>query len=450
MIFKRKIYDSLRKWKKENGASALLIEGARRIGKSTIAEEFARNEYESYILLDFSNTKKEIIDLFDDITDLDLFFAKLQFLTKVTLHKRKSLIIFDEVQFMPKARQAIKHLVADRRYDYLETGSLISIGMNVKGILIPSEEDSIKMYPMDYEEFLWAMGDTATSQLLRSQLRSGKPLGDSLNRNLMRDFRLYLIIGGMPQAIEAYLEHQNFEKVDQVKRRIISLYEKDFMRIDSGGALSAMFDNIPAQLSRNLSRYQPTPVIGKVEADKRQEMIAEMAASMTVNISWHVSDPAPSMAATANRNMYKMFVCDTGLFVTLTFKNREFTENVIYSKLLSDKLSDNLGYVYENVVAQMLTAQGFQLFYTTFDNKEKTNKYEIDFLIARGNKVIPIEVKSSGYLRHASLDAFMVKYSSKIGEAIMVSPKDMKRDGGVRAIPFYMIPFLSELEEAQE
>lgn len=447
MIFKRKIYNKLLQWKKNAGKSAILIEGARRIGKSTIACEFAKNEYDSYIIIDFSNTKQEIKDLFDDLSDLDLFFATLQLYTQTKLHVRNSVIIFDEIQFMPKARQAIKQLVADGRYDYIETGSLISISRNVKDILIPSEEDLISMYPMDYEEFQWAMGDDVTADLLRQALKSRQPLGDALNRKLMRDFRLYMIIGGMPQAVAAYLETKNFHDVDIAKRRIIKLYENDFMKIDETGSISALFDDIPAQLSRNISRYEPYPVIGRTNAEKRQTMIAEMAASMTVNICYHVDDPSPSMAATANRSQYKMYVNDTGLFITLAFKNSESTENVIYSKLLSEKLEANLGYIYENVVAQMLVAEGYHLFYHTFTTTETTSRYEIDFLISDQSKIDPIEVKSSGYLRHASLDAFISKYSHRIGTSYMITPKDMKKDGKIETFPFYMVPFLKELKE---
>ena len=258
-MFKRKIYDKMLEWKRDsNGKTALLIEGARRVGKSTVAEEFARKEYESYILIDFSQASKETRSLFDDISDINYLFLQLQLQYKTDLHERKSVIIFDEVQFCPMARQAIKFLVQDYRYDYIETGSLISIRKNVKDILIPSEERKISMYPMDYEEFLWEVGDNTTFSLLRKCYEAGRGLGEQLNRKQLRQFRLYMLVGGMPQAVSEYVETNNFRKVDEVKRDILSLYEDDFMKIDSTGRLSLLFDSIPAQLNTNASRYQTT------------------------------------------------------------------------------------------------------------------------------------------------------------------------------------------------
>ncbi len=442
-MFKRKIYDKLLEWKNEsNGKSALLIEGARRIGKSTIVEEFAKSEYQSYILIDFSIAPKAIHALFEDISDLDYIFLQLQLQYRVDLYERNSVIIFDEVQLCPLARQAIKSLVKDHRYDYIETGSLISIKKNVKNILIPSEEHRINMYPMDYEEFLWALGDTTTIPILEKFFESEKPLGDQLNRTQLRKFRLYMLVGGMPQAVQEYIETNNFRKVDQVKRDILKLYEDDFKKLDPTGKISLMFDAIPAQLNTNASRYQVSSVLEGERADTMLELIAELKDSKTVLVSYHTNDPNVGMANFMDLRKFKLFLCDTGLFVTLMFKDRDFTENLIYEKLLNDKLSVNLGYLYENVVAQMLTSQGEELFYHTFLNETSHHNYEIDFLLSRKNKICPLEVKSSGYKAHASLDAFSRKFSDRILRRYLIYTKDVRKEEDVLCLPVYMINFL--------
>lgn len=442
-MFKRKIYDKLLEWKSESdGKTALLIEGARRIGKSTVVEEFAKNEYESYILIDFSRASKAVKELFEDISDLDYLFLQLQLQYKVDLHERKSLIIFDEVQQCPLARQAIKALVADHRYDYVETGSLISIRRNVKDILIPSEERKISMYPMDYEEFLWAVGDTTTIPLLKKVFDSGKPIGDQIHRKLMRDFRLYMLVGGMPQAVNEYIETNNFRKVDQIKRDILNLYEDDFKKIDSTGKLSYLFDAIPAQLNKNASRYQVSSVLKGERAESVLELIAELKDSKTVLVSYHANDPNAGMSNNKDLEKFKLFLSDTGLFTTLMFKDRDFTENIIYEKLLNDKLSANLGYLYENVVAQILTANGNELFYHTFMNESTRRNYEVDFILARKNKVCPLEVKSSGYKTHASLDAFSKKFSDRILDKYLVYTKDFAKDEDIFFLPIYLVQFL--------
>lgn len=442
-VFKRKIYDKLVEWKNESrGKTALMIEGARRIGKSTVAEEFAKNEYDSYILIDFSLAPQSVKDLFEDMTDLNYFFLQLQLRFHVDLVQRRSLIIFDEVQFFPKARQAIKHLVADRRYDYLETGSLISIRKNVKDILIPSEEQKISMYPMDYEEFLWAVGDRTTIPLIRQCFESRKPIGEQLNRRLMRDFRLYMLVGGMPQAVNEYIETNNFRKVDLVKRTILSLYEEDFRKFDPSGRASMLFDAIPAQLAKNASRYQPGSVLKNSRSEKLPEIISEMENSKTVLIAYRADDPNVGLSATEDLSAFKMFVCDTGLFVTLMFKDRDFTENVIYEKLLNDKLSANLGYLYENAVAQTLASGGDRLFYYTFFNDSSRHNYEIDFLLSRKTKICPVEVKSSGYKAHVSLDKFFGKYPSRILQKYLVYTKDLATDTDTLCVPVYMTQFI--------
>lgn len=442
-MFRRKIYDKLLEWKTESdGRTALLIEGARRVGKSTVVEEFAKNEYESYILIDFSRASKAVKELFEDISDLDYLFLQLQLQYKVDLHERSSLIIFDEVQQCPLARQAIKALVADHRYDYVETGSSISIKCNVKDILIPSEERKISMYPMDHEEFLWAVGDTTTIPLLKKVFDSGKPVGVQIHRKLMRDFRLYMLVGGMPQAVNEYIETNNFRKVDQIKRDILNLYEDDFKKIDPTGKLSSLFDAIPAQLNINASRYQVSSVLNGERAENILESIAELKDSKTVLVSYHANDPNAGMLNNKDLGKFKLFLSDTGLFTTLMFKDRDFTENIIYEKLLNDKLSANLGYLYENAVAQILTANGDALFYHTFMNESTRRNYEIDFILARKNKVCPIEVKSSGYKTHASLDAFSRKFSDRILDKYLIYTKDFAKDEDIFCLPTYLVQFL--------
>lgn len=443
IVFKRKIYSKMQEWKKDsNGKTALLIEGARRIGKSTVVEEFAKNEYDSYILIDFSRASKETKELFEDVSDLNFLFLQLQLQFKVDLQERESVIIFDEVQLCPAARQAIKALVADRRYDYIETGSLISINKNVKDILIPSEERKISMYPMDYEEFLWAIGDTLTFSLLNKCFDMKQGLGEAINRKQLRQFRLYMLVGGMPQAVSTYIETNNFRKVDEIKRDILNLYESDFAKIDPTGRLAMLFDAIPAQLNKNAARYQTSSVLNGERQDKILELIAELKDSKTVLVAYNTNDPDAGMANTKDLSRFKLFLNDTGLFVTLMFKDKDFTENEIYQKLLNDKLSVNLGYLYENIVAQCLAANGNELFYHTIMNQNSKHNYEIDFILVRKNKIVPIEIKSSGYKTHKSLDVFTEKYSGRILRRYLVYTKDLSKDEDIFCIPVYMVPFL--------
>lgn len=442
-MYKRKIYDKLLRWKNESrGKTALLIEGARRVGKSTVAEEFAKREYKSYIMIDFSTASPSVRELFNDVSDLDYLFLQLQLLYRTDLVERQSLIIFDEVQLCPMARQAIKSLVKDGRYDYIETGSLISIKKNVKDILIPSEEEKVNMYPMDYEEFLWAMGDETTAPLLRAMAARRRAVGEELNRKLMRDFRLYMLVGGMPQAVAEYIESNNFREVDMVKRNILKLYDDDFRKIDPTGRLSMLFSAIPSELNKNSSRYQVSSVLSNKRAEQILELLAELNDSKTVIVAYHTSDPNAGMSASRDLRRFKIYASDTGLFTTLAFKDRDFTENVIYEKLLSDKLAANLGYMYENIVAQALTANGNELFYYSFKEEESGKRYEIDFLIPKKNKICPIEVKSSGYRTHPSLDKFAEKFSSRILEKYLVYTKDLQKDKDVLMLPVYMVPFL--------
>ena len=443
MVFKRKIYSELLKWKQlDEGKTAVLIQGARRIGKSTIVKEFAKNEYESYILVDFAACSTEIRDLFNDISDLNRIFMRLQLEYGVELKERKSVIIFDEVQFAPKARQAIKYLVKDGRYDYIETGSLISIRKNVKDILIPSEEIKLQMNPMDYEEFNCALGDTTTIKLLQECFHNRTSLGDAANRKLMRNFRLYMLIGGMPQAVSSYIETNNLEKVDRVKRSILTLYEDDFNKIDPSGNASKIFRQIPAQLTNNANRYLTWSATNGKRNYELAEIISEIKESMVVNMAYHANDPSVGMSLHKNPERYKMFLSDTGLFVTLAFWDKKFTDNIIYNKLLSDKLSADLGYIYENIIAQMLKAAGHELYYYTFPTDSGKHNYEVDFLINNEDKICPIEVKSSGYKTHASIDAFCRKFSSRIRYKYLVYTKDLHKDKDVLCIPAYMAMFL--------
>lgn len=439
--FKRKIYAKMLEWKSESkGRTALLIEGARRIGKSTIVEEFAIREYETYILIDFNKASEEVKSLFDDLMDLDFIFLRLQAIFHKSLKSRNSVIIFDEVQKCPNARQAIKYLVADGRYDYIETGSLISIKKNTESITIPSEEDRLQMYPMDFEEFRWAMNDEVTIPTLSKFFERKLPLGAAF-RTTMRGLRLYALVGGMPQAVVEYLETNDLRKVDAIKRKIIKLYTEDFLKLDPSGNVSKLFESIPAQLSRGANRYVTSSIIGKVGKAGENSLLQQLEDSKTVNVCYHCDDPNVGMALTQNQERFKLFVCDTGLFVTLAFWDKNFTENVIYERMLSDKLSANLGYVYENLVAQMLTAKGDKLFYHTWAQDEKHN-YEIDFILSRGKKICPIEVKSSGYRTHASLDAFCKKFSERIQDRYLIYTKDLGHNEQVQHIPTCFTMFI--------
>lgn len=442
-VFRRKIYNEILEWKeKRSDKYALLIKGARRVGKSTIAEEFAKKEFKSYILIDFAHTSKEIIELFDDTYNLDFFFLQLQQLTGVRLYEKESVIIFDEVQLLPKARQAIKYLVADGRYKYIETGSLLSIKKNTKDILIPSEEHKISMYPMDFEEFLWAIDDEVTTDTIKMLLENKKSAGNALHRNLMRMFRLYMLVGGMPQAVETYIEHNNLQVVDEIKREIIDLYEEDFTKIDGTGLAGDIYDAIPANLSSNASRYVLSSAREGMRAEQVRELIPDMLSSFTVNIAYHANNPDVGMALEKDIGRYKLFTSDIGLFITLAFKDKKYTENVIYNKLLFDKLETNLGYIYENVVAQMLVAKGDNLFYYTMNSETSNHLHEIDFLISVSDKICPIEVKSGNYRGHKSLDVFCDKFSSRIRDRYVVHTKDYKRENGINYIPVYMVPFI--------
>ncbi len=443
MVFKRKAYDTMLQWKEEQaGRTALLLKGARRVGKTTLVREFASREYRSHILLDFARASREVLRLFEDLSDLDDFFAKLQVLTHTQLHRRQSVIVMDEIQLFPPARQAVKYLVEDGRYDYIETGSLLSIKKNTAGILIPSEETRITLNPLDYEEFSDALGDSGTCPMLREWFQKRKPLGEAVNRKIMRDFRNYMLVGGMPQAVASYVETRNFQKVDQVKRGILELYEDDFRKIDASGDVSRLFRNIPSELGKYASKYQISSVLNGKKWSDAATRIGDLADSQTVNLAYHADDPNVGMGLSRDLRRFKIYLADTGLFTTLVFMDKSFTENVIYQKLLAGRLEANLGFLYKNMIAQMLQAKGETLYYYTFPQESSNHLYEVDFLLSRGNKLCPVEVKSSGYRTHASLDAFARKFTTRIQQKILLYTKDLAKDHDILMLPVFMAMFL--------
>ncbi|MBO4327489.1 MAG: ATP-binding protein [Clostridia bacterium] len=442
-MFKRKVYSALTEWKdKYSKKYAAMLEGARRVGKSTIAEEFAKNNYKSYIKVDFANISKDVLEVFDDIASLDLFFLRLQTVAGITLYPGESIIIFDEIQRAPHVRQAIKYLVADGRYSYIETGSLISIKKNVKDIVIPSEEYFIQVYPMDYEEFLWAAGNNSYD-ILKQLYKTDRPVGNELNRKLMRDFRIYMAVGGMPQAVEAYVNGQNFEEIDKVKRAILKLYDEDFYKIDDSGRLSKMYNSIPGQLSTK-KRFIISNATGKRTTSRDEEIFSELLDSKTVLISNNVTDPDVSLSSTADNETYKLYLSDIGLFTTMLFNSADKAHTKIYSKLLSDKLDANLGYMYENVAAQMIAASGSKLFYHIWKKEDDVHYYEVDFLMASNAKIVPIEIKSSNVNTHKSISEFCTKYSKRVYKQYLFSQKDVGHKEQLIFKPIYMLPFVLE------
>ena len=443
-VFRRKVTGQLMIWKEKYVHSyAAMLEGARRVGKSTIAENFAKRHFRSYIKVDFANVSGEILEIFQDIANLDLFFLRLQAATHVTLYRNESVIIFDEIQRAPLVRQAIKYLVADGRYAYIETGSLLSIKKNVRNIVIPSEEYKIPVYPMDYEEFLWASQSEQYS-LLRALYQTGEAVGNQFNDQLMRDLRIYMAVGGMPQAVEAYVSGRNFEEIDFVKRQILNLYHDDFYKIDSSGRISMIYDAIPSQLALNRKRFILSSALNKRTTSKDFELFSDLLSSRTVLPCFHVSQPTISLSQTKELDTYKMYLADTGLFVTMLFGNESGIHREIYSKLLSNKIDANLGYLYENLCAQMIRAGGYDLYYHTWQKENSTHCYEVDFLLPSKLKLVPLEVKSSSIKPHPSISTFMEKYSSLTGTAYLLSQKDVSHEGMLKMRPFYMLPFILE------
>ena len=446
-MLKRKIYDELIAWKRSsNGATAMMIDGARRVGKSFIAEKFAKTEYKSYILIDFGKAPKDILDLFiNDSSDLDLFFAKLAAFYSTTLYKRESLIVFDEVQQYPRARQLIKYLVADGRFDYLETGSLIRLKKNVQDIIIPSEEDHIEMFPLDFEEFLWAMGDEATYPLIKRCFETKTPLGAALHRKIMNDFRQYILVGGMPQSVLAYRNGKDFEASEVAKRRILKLYRDDVAKFAEGyeDKVYAVFDGIPGQLSKKEKKYKLSALGKQARFRTYESSFIWLNEAMVVNTCFNATDPHVGLALSADNATQKCYMADTGLLVTHTFKDTKFTDNELYRAILYDRLNINEGMIMENIVAQMLRKHRERLyFYSRSDSQKRENHMEIDFLITEGKKIAPIEVKSGNYRSHSSIDKFRKHFSSVIGNSYILYTKDVMIKDGIIHLPIYMAELL--------
>lgn len=444
---KRKIYQKLLDWKNlDQGTSALLIDGARRVGKSYIAEEFAKNEYKSYLVIDFAHLPQIVEDIFkNDFTDLDLFFNKLAAYYRVQLFQRGSLIIFDEVQRFPKARELIKYLVADGRYDFLETGSLMSLKVNVEGIVIPSEEEHIEMYPMDFEEFLWANGDEVTIPILKKSFEKLVPVGDALHRRVMNDYRQYLLVGGMPQAVEEYVKSKDFEKVDRIKKRILNLYRSDITKYAKGyeTKVLSIFDELPSQLSKKEKKYTLASINENARNREYQDAFLWLSEAMISNNCFNATDPSFGLKISRDNNTRKCYMADTGLLVTLTFMNESYIDNELYRAILLDKLHINEGMLMENIVAQELRARGRSLFfYSRSDTTHRENNMEIDFLIKQGKKICPLEVKSGKNLKHVSLDKFSRRFKKSLGQSYIIYTKDIKKMDDIIYLPVYMTMFL--------
>lgn len=421
-----------------------MIEGARRVGKSYIVEEFAKNEYESYIIVNFSKVGNDVKALFDDLTDIPFLTQALASIQHVRLYERKSLIVFDEIQSYPRAREAIKFLVEDGRYDYIETGSLISIHENVKGIIIPSEEERIQMFPMDFEEFCWALGDETTVPLIRSCFEKRKPLGDALHNNVMRQFRKYMLVGGMPKVVEVYAKSENFADAEFEKKNILTLYREDVSKKAGRNKLRTMmlFESIPSELSKHDKRLISKDIDNKSDAEDYDEPVFWLKDSMIANVCYNTSVPSVALNLNTDYRSLKVYMGDTGLLVSMAIYENEVIEHDVYSALLKDRLHLNEGMFTENVVAQMLRANGNNLFFHTFYMEGGKNRYEMDFLVRNGRKIDPIEVKSSDYTAHKSMDVLMERYSKILGQPYIVYTKDLKKVGNILFIPIYMAMFL--------
>ncbi|MCL2797164.1 MAG: DUF4143 domain-containing protein [Firmicutes bacterium] len=446
-MLKRKAYQKIAAWKKNSaGKTALLIDGARRVGKSYLAEEFGKNEYKSYILINFSRMNSTLRGVFEeDVMDLDLFFNKLSVMFGKLLYRRESLFIFDEVQRFPKARELIKFLVEDGRYDYLETGSLISLKTNTQDIVIPSEEEHIELFPLDFEEFLWAMGDETAAPFIKQCFDGLVPLGNALHRKVLNSFRQYMLVGGMPQAVLEYVESKNFAKVDKIKKMILNLYRDDVIKFAKGyeSKVLAVFDEIPGQLSKKEKRFTLSSIDKNAKMRTYEDSFVWLSEAMVTNVCFNSTDPTVGLNLNRDMTTQKCYFGDTGLLVTQTFMDNEYTENDLYKSVLLDKLGINEGMLMENMVAQALRANGHKLyFYSRNDNSNRENIIEIDFLIKRQKKICPIEVKSSNYTTHSSLSKFMKKFQGKIGQPYILYSKDVLVRDGIIHLPLYMAMFL--------
>lgn len=448
MIFKRKIYDKLLDWKKKSaGEKAILIEGARRIGKSTIAEEFGKNEYKSYLLIDFNDVSQVVLDAFEKyLSDLDTFFMILSTEYSVKLYPNESLIVFDEVQQYPKARQSIKKLVKDGRFDYIETGSLISIKENVKDITIPSEERQIKMYPMDFEEFCWALNEEGMSDYIRKCFDEKMPLEDDFHHKAMLLFKQYMLVGGMPMSVSKYLENnRSFADSDAEKRDILTLYRNDINKADAKyrSKVASIFEQIPAFLSQHEKRVRLSNIEKKSSFPMYQETFYWLSSSMISNECFNCNDPNVGLSLNEDRTYIKCYMGDTGLLVSHAFSENEITDGELYKQILHDNLSINEGMLFENVIAQCLTANGYPLFFYTHYNEEKhRNDIEIDFIISNGSKmkpkIYPIEVKSGKRYTITSLERFIERFSERIGNGYVIHTKNLSVNNNIMYIPSYM------------
>lgn len=449
---KRKMYNYLVKWKKRtNGTSALLVQGARRVGKSYIVEDFAKSEYRSYILIDFNKADDAVRDIFEhDLNNMDMLFQKLSTLYNTKLYPRESLIIFDEVQLFPRARSAIKYLVEDGRYDYIETGSLISIRKNVENILIPSEEDMVNMYPMDFEEFLWAIGDETMYPLITECFNKQKPLGQALHRKAMDLFRLYLIVGGMPQAVKAYVDTKDFDRVDAAKRRILKLYREDIRKHAKGYEMKveAIFDEIPSQLRNQNQHFKLSSLEKGARFDNYRDAMFWLSDAMIINNCYNSTEPSIGLNLNRDRTLLKCYMGDTGLLISHCFDEKGIVSEEIYRKLLLDKLEVNLGMVMENIVAQMLAANGHKLFFYANSSRDDAEaRMEIDFLIAKSqisnrHNISPIEVKSGKNYTLSSISKFMRRFSEQLHTPYVLHTGDLKVEDDIVYLPLYMTALL--------
>lgn len=449
---KRKIYEALLQWKKEeNGQVAIMIDGARRVGKSYIVEEFAKNEYKSYIFIDFARVEEEVKNYFLDYkTDYDALFLHLSMHFRVQLYERKSVIIFDEVEFFPQAREAIKYLVKDGRYDYIETGSLVSINKNVQNILIPSEERRIKMYPMDFEEFLWAMGDEMMMPYIRECFAKKQPLGQSLHRRAMDYFRQYLIVGGMPQAVNKYVETKSFEKTDRVKRDILDLYRADIRKYAKGyeSKVVRIFETLPGQLQKHEKKFRLSALKKGARLRQYESSFQWLEDAMVVNVCYAASEPSVGLKLKEDDSTLKCYMGDTGLLISLAFDENTIAHEELFRKLMLDKLEINKGMLVENIVAQMLKTAGHELyFFSSYSKDDSEETMEIDFLIRKPiissrHNISPIEVKSGKNYTTTSLDKFYKKYNKQLSNAFIIHSGDVKEVDGVVYLPLYMTPLL--------
>ncbi len=450
-MLKRKIYNELLKWKESNGESALLIKGARRVGKSYIVEQFAKAEYKSYILIDFNAAGQEVKSLFEDyLNDLDTFFLYLSGIFNVTLYPRQTLIILDEVQLFPRARSAIKYLVADGRYDYIETGSLISIKKNVKDILIPSEEDHLEMQPLDFEEFLWATGNNTLMNIIKDCYEKQRPLGQALHRKAMNYLRQYIIVGGMPQVVDTFIKTNDFNKVDKAKRRILNLYRDDIRKHADSYALDveAIFNEIPSQLKNQHQHFKLSSLKQGARFNEYKEAIFWLADAMIANMCYNSTEPNLGLRLNIDKRLLKCYMADTGLLISHAFDEKGLVHEDIYRKLLFDKLEVNKGMIVENIVAQMLVANGHKLyFYTNSSREDASSRMEIDFLIAKSkisnrHNISPIEVKSSKNYTLTSIRKFIKKYNELLNLPYVLHSSDLKVEDGIVYLPLYMTPLL--------